>query len=487
MMSNCNQIPNIKDEIPEYFNCIDAYGDTTALITDDLERISYRELLLDAEDIKRHLGERNLVFCICENNVESIAGYMGFLRGRIVPVLINVGINKRLLQNLLQTYLPQYIWLPGSMSGDFLDFEQVYHYRNYVLLKTSFPARYSLHDDLALLLTTSGSTGSPKLVRQSYKNVSSNAHSIAKYLGITASDRAITTLPMGYTYGLSIINSSLLKGASIVLTNKTLMEKKFWQLLKDCAVTSFGGVPYAYQMLRKLRFSRMELPNLSVLTQAGGELGPELSAEFAKVCDCKGIRFFVMYGQTEATARMSYLPPEYAFSKAGSIGIPIPGGEFWLEDENGNIISQNDTTGELIYKDDNVTMGYAQGYDDLCKGDENNGILKTGDLARRDHDGFYYIAGRKKRFLKLYGSRVNLDEVERLLINAGYSCACAGSDDNMIVFVTSHCEADIKHFILQNTDINQAGFRVVNIREIPRNDSGKILYSALPCSGADIV
>ncbi len=487
-MSNSKQVSNNKDGMEPFFNCIGVYGDTTALITEDSEQISYRGLLLKANDIKKHLNERSLVFCICGNDVESIAGYIGFLRGGIVPVLINAGINKELLQNLLRTYLPQHIWLPGSMAGDFSDCKHVYHYRNYLLLRTSFTANYSLHDDLALLLTTSGSTGSPKLVRQSYKNIISNANSIAEYLSIIAADRSITTMPMSYSYGLSIINSHLLKGASIVLTKKTLMEKKFWQLLKEYEVTTFGGVPYVYEMLKKLRFSRMELPNLRMLTQAGGKLGAELSAEFATICRDKGIRFFVMYGQTEATARMSYLPPEYGISKAGSIGIAIPGGEFWLEDKNGNAITQSDTAGELIFKGDNVTMGYAQDYSELCKSDENNGILKTGDIAKRDDDGFYYIVGRRKRFLKLFGNRVNLDEVERLLITAGYECACAGSDDNMIIFVTSqNNHEEINRYIIENTGINQAGVSLVYIPKIPRNDSGKILYSDLSCSGGGFV
>ncbi len=487
-MSNYKQISNNKNGMTEYFNCIDVYGDTTALITEDSEEISYRQLSLKADEIKRHLYERNLVFCICENNVESIAGYMGFLRGRIVPILINAGISNELLQNLLHAYLPQYIWLPESMGEDFSDCEQIYRYRNYVLLKTSFTASYFLHDNLALLLTTSGSTGSPKLVRQSYQNVISNSNSIAEYLCITADERPITTLPMSYTYGLSIINSHLLKGAAIVLTNKTMMEKKFWQLLKEQEVTTFGGVPYTYEMLRKLRFSKMEFPNIRTLTQAGGKLGAELSAEFATICWDKGIRFFVMYGQTEATARMSYLSPEYGVSKAGSIGIAIPGGEFWLEDENGSVITQCDTAGELVYRGDNVAMGYAQDCNDLCRGDENNGILKTGDIAKRDDDGFYYIVGRRKRFLKLFGNRVNLDEVESLLKMAGYECACAGSDDNMTIFLTSqHNHEDIKRYIIENTGINRAGFNLVHIPAIQRNDSGKVLYSALPCSGGVIV
>lgn len=472
----------------DFFNDVDVYREAVAVITEDSEQIPYEQFLFIADEIKRHVHERSLVFCICDNNIESVAGYIGFLRGGIVPLLINVHINKEALKNLLRLYLPRYVWLPKSMNGDMSVCEAVHSYGNYVLLKTSFTSSYSLHDDLALLLTTSGSTGSPKFVRQSYKNIISNANSISEYLKMNEKDRYITTMPMSYTYGLSIINSSLLKGASICLTNKTLMDRKFWQLLKEHSIASFGGVPYIYEMLKKLRFSRMDLPSLTTLTQAGGKLGKELSLEFATICRDKGIRFFVMYGQTEATARMSYLPPEYAISKPGSIGVAIPGGRLSLQDENGNTITQSETIGELIYEGDNVTMGYSNDCNDLCKGDENKGILKTGDIAKRDSDGFYYIVGRGRRFLKIFGNRVNLDEMERMLKIAGYECACDGTDDRMRIFITlKDSPEEVKHYIIENTGINQFGFTVICVPEIPRNNSGKVLYSALQCYGGSIV
>jgi acyl-coenzyme A synthetase/AMP-(fatty) acid ligase len=349
-----------------------------------------------------------------------------------------------------------------------------------VLIKTDFIIDYKLHDDLALLLTTSGSTGSSKLVRQSYKNIISNANAIAKYIGITQADRPITTLPMSYTYGLSIINSHFLKGCAVILTNKTLMEKAFWDLLKTNKATTFGGVPYTYEMLKKLRFSRMELPSLNILTQAGGKLRPELVKEFAMMCQQKNIRFFVMYGQTEATARMSFLPSEYAISKPGSMGIAIPGGDFWLEDDKGNLITGNETVGELIYKGDNVTFGYAMSRDHLEKGDENAGVLKTGDMAKCDSDGFYYILGRKKRFLKLFGNRVNLDEVDHLFKEAGYACVCSGEDDHLNIYtIDKNNHEEIKRFIADRTGIHPSAFFVRYIENIPRNEAGKVLYSAL--------
>ena len=192
------------------------------------------------------------------------------------------------------------------------------------------------------------------------------------------------------------------------------------------------------------------------------------------------MKFIVMYGQTEATARMAYLPWEHAESHAASIGIAIPGGEFWLADPEGAPILEPETTGELVYRGPNVTLGYAENRFDLCKPDENHGELRTGDMAKRDAKGFYYIVGRKKRFLKLFGSRVNLDEVEGLLNRAGIPCACAGVDDRLDVYITDgSLLGQAERFIKEHTAINPNGFQLHVIEEIPRNDSGKVLYSAL--------
>ena len=462
-----------------FYDDIDMYGSAAAIISEDSEYVTYTELLKAADLIKSQFKKKCLVFSVCENNLESVVGYIGFLRTRVVPVLFNQSINRELFDNLLATYQPEFIWLPREKTAANWGIE-VYHYGNYVLLKTGYATDYTLHEDLALLLTTSGSTGSPMLVRQSYKNITSNANAIAQYLEISQTDRPITTMPMSYTYGLSIINSHLLKGCAIILTNKSFMEKAFWGHLKVHKASTFGGVPYVYEMLNKLGFLKMELPSLKYLTQAGGKLNPELSLEFARGCKKKGVKFIVMYGQTEGTARLSFLSSEFAITKVGSMGKAIPGGEFWLEDEHGNTISEKDTVGELVYQGDNVTMGYASSCADLGKGDENNGVLRTGDMAKRDTDGFYYIVGRKKRFLKLFGNRVNLDEIEQLIKGLGYNCACSGEDDHMRIYSSDkeHLPT-INRFLAERTGISQLGFEVIFIEIIPRNEAGKVLYTAL--------
>ena len=462
-----------------FWNTLERFGERTALITETGEHIAYNALLARADEIAGAAGSRCLAFLMCRNCADAAAGYVGFLRRGIVPVLLAENLDTSMLEGLLESYRPAYFYLPSEKASE-LSGAMVWRGESYTLLRLPYEQDYKLPEELALLLTTSGSTGSPKLVRQSGRNIEANTRSIAEYLGILSEDRAITTLPMQYTYGLSILQSHLSVGAAVILTDKTLMDKEFWALLKEQKATTFGGVPYIYEMLKKLRFDRMNLPSLRYLTQAGGKLPKELAEEFIQTCKRKNMKFIVMYGQTEATARMAYLPWEHAESHAASIGIAIPGGEFWLADPEGAPILEPETTGELVYRGPNVTLGYAENRFDLSKPDENHGELRTGDMAKRDAKGFYYIVGRKKRFLKLFGSRVNLDEVEGLLNRAGIPCACAGVDDRLDVYITDgSLLGQAERFIKEHTAINPNGFQLHVIEEIPRNDSGKVLYSAL--------
>lgn len=460
----------------------DKYQNNVAVVDEAGTVLTYNELQKENDRLYREINRRCLVFCLCTNTVGSIIGYTAFIQNGIVPVLLNAHLEKELLNNLLDNYNPSYIWVPADQINDFSNVETVYSTQGYTLLRTSYNKEYELFPELCLMLTTSGSTGSPKFVRQSYRNVLSNAQSIVKYLELDETERPITTLPMNYTYGLSIINSHLLVGATLLVTDKGLMQKEFWSFFKEQNATSFGGVPYTYEMLDRLRFYRMKLPSLRYMTQAGGKLIPELHAKFADYAANNNKRFIVMYGQCEATARMGYLPAEKAVEKCGSMGIAIPGGKFRLIDVDGNEITEALTTGELVYEGDNVTLGYAECGEDLIKGDERGGILQTGDMAQFDHDGFFYIVGRKKRFLKIYGNRVNLDEMDRLIKGKfdGIDCACAGVDDHMYIFVTDASIAEeVREFVIFKTKLNPAAFKTIVIDAIPKNDAGKTLYKEL--------
>ena len=462
------------------FDGLRKFSDQTALIPERGSPLSYGWLLSTADRIAGVVKERSLVFALCRNCPESVAGYVGFLRAGIVPLLLNSTISQSFLNNLIDTYEPGYVFLPEDASLAQDNWAKAGSFGAYSLYRTDRPNDYELNENLALLLTTSGSTGSPKLVRVSNQNLSENARSIAQYLDISDTDRPITTMSMSYSYGLSILNSHLVQGAAVILTEATLMDRGFWSLLKYKEATTFGGVPYIYEMLKKLRFERMNLTSLRYLTQAGGKLSRELTAEFVELCASKGIEFCVMYGQTEATARMSYMPWSRAAEKVGSLGVAIPGGEFWLEDENREVIEEEHNSGELVYRGGNVTLGYAERLTDLAKSDENQGVLRTGDLARRDADGFYYIVGRKKRFIKMYGNRVNLDEIEQIFRAGGYDCVCAGEDEVLKIFTTEvGREDEILSFISERTALNRKGFLISCIDQIPRNESGKVQYAAL--------
>ena len=464
---------------------LNKFKNNTAVITESGQKITYEELDAHCQSLTDKIGRRCLVFNLCRNETASLAGYTGFLNAKIVPLMLKADLDKDLLKRFIITYKPDYLHVPSDMAAAFTDSREIYKNLGYSLIKTPYNNEFELHDELALLLTTSGSTGSPKLVRQSYKNIEANTKSIVKYLNIEETERAITTLPMNYTYGISIINTHLMTGACLILTEKGLMQKEFWQQLKENKATSFGGVPYTYEMLERLRFFRMDLPSLKYLTQAGGKLSPDLHEKFAKWAIENDKKFIVMYGQTEATARMAYLPCEKSLEKYGSMGIAIPGGKFSLIDENGEEITTPETVGELVYEGDNVTLGYAQCGDDLKKGDERGGRLVTGDMAKFDKDGFFYIAGRKKRFLKIYGNRVNLDETERLIKSnfKDIDCACTGIDDKMDIFITNPLYKEIVlKFISAKTGINHNAFTVNIISEIPKNEAGKTLYKELELS-----
>ncbi len=454
----------------------------SAIVDDFGTTVTYDELEKYVDEIARHIDKRCLVFSLCENSIGSIIGYVAFVNKKIVPAMLNAYLEKELLIELLLKYRPEYIWLPKVLLGEFETKEVVYECFGYALVKYGSNQKYELYDELCLLLTTSGSTGSPKFVRQSYENVYANAMAIVEYLELDENERPITTLPMNYTYGLSIINSHLMVGATILVTDKGLMQKEFWTFFKDQKATSFGGVPYTYEMLDRLRFYRMDLPNLRYMTQAGGKLTVELHRKFAEYALNSGKKFIVMYGQCEATARMGYLPADKALEKCGSMGIAIPGGTFRIIDTNGRNINEPHMTGELVYEGPNVTLGYAENINDLAKVDERKGVLHTGDMAQFDEDGYYYIVGRKKRFLKIYGNRVNLDEIDRMIKGQfdNIDVASAGIDDHMYIFITDDgLKESVREFVIKKTKLNPVAFKVIVIDQIPKNDSGKTLFKAL--------
>lgn len=458
------------------------FSERQAVITDRNEVLTYGQLAEEVESFAVHyMG--GFVFTLCENLLGSFVGYVACMNKHIPQVLLDGSKDLELVQRLIGIYQPEYIWTPTDrvqeVSEGFNGFKIVYEYATYSLLETGFPSQ-PISPELQLCLTTSGSTGSPKLVRLSEKNLQSNAESIAEYLKIDVNERPVTSLPMYYSYGMSVINSHLIKGATILLTDKAVMQREFWSFIKEQKATSISGVPYTYEMLKRLRFFRMELPDLKTMCQAGGKLNAAYVKEYVDFAETNGKQFIVMYGQTEAAPRMSYLPADKAVEKNASIGIAIPGGKLMVMDADGNEITTPETDGELVYKGENVCLGYAESRADLAKGDENHGELHTGDIAKFDEDGFFYITGRMKRFVKIWGNRTSLDATEQLVKAITPNCACCGVDDLITIFVTEDgLEEQIKALLVEKTGFNPRAFQVKKIDAIPVKTSGKIDYPEL--------
>jgi long-chain acyl-CoA synthetase len=459
-----------------YFGALNEFGDNIVAIEPNGREYTYRTLTDDCDRFMENLDKdkKNLIIILCKNCLETLVGYIGSLKSNSTAILLPGTIDENSLKNIIDLYKPDYIWRPANKE------RPVYAFGDYALEKPESIFEKKIYPDLSLLLSTSGSTGSPKMVRLTASNLDENAKSISEYLKLGDSERPITTLPMHYSYGLSIINSHLRVGATIVLTNDSLVSRPFWDTFHKFRATSIAGVPYNYEILRRIKFFDMDLGSLKTMTQAGGKLTPRYALEFAEFAENKGIDFFIMYGQTEATARISYLPPEKAVEKYKSIGIPIPGGEINLIDDSGNMIRDSYVQGELVYKGPNVMLGYATSVDDIAKGDELNGILKTGDIAQFDNEGYFYVTGRKKRFIKIYGNRVNLDEVEHFLKGQGFNAVCGGKDDLMNIGITDKGKADeVKKIISGKYGFHPGSYKVMEIEEIQKSVSGKVLYEKI--------
>lgn len=421
---------------------------------------------------------RCVVFCLCENCAGSLIGYLAFENNGQVPLLLSAGLEAGLRARLESVYAPSYYWLPEDKAREIGE-ETVYAAYGYVLRKTSYTP-YPVHESLSLLLTTSGSTGSPKLVRHKYGNLEANAENVAKVFAWTADEVGICDLPMHYTMGLNVINSHLVVGASVLMVKANLMDPDFWKFIREQGGTNFCGVPFSYEVLRRIGFDRMDLPKLRTLAEGGGKMTDKMFQWVAAYAASSGKRFCATFGTSETSARMAFLPPEFALEKVGSIGKAIPNGELFLLDET--VGDDGTVTGELGCRGPNVTMGYALCAEDLGKGDEFCGEYHTGDLAKRDAQGFYYIIGRKGRFLKLFGLRVSLDETERILKThfPGADFVCTGDDRRMRIFVTDPAlEREIVPFISRKTNLHHSAFQVAVIPEIPRNDYGKVTYAKL--------
>lgn len=438
--------------------------DKIALTNDNGVSITYSELEKFQKKYIEGIKERSLIFIICTNSIDSIIFYSACLKNKIIPMLLDEGISDEKLENLITKYSPNFLFMPNDRNDDLFKDKTMTRFPEYALYCIDKNINENVNKELALLLPTSGSTGSEKFVRISYTNILSNTQSIVEYLNINEDDVAITSLPMSYTYGLSVINTFLYANAMIVVTQSKMIQSVFWELMSKYKVTHFSGVPYTYYALKKFGLSKIENSFVKVMTQAGGKLPEYLQEFYADFAKKNDIKFYIMYGQTEATARMTYLPEEYAGLKAGSVGIPIPGGKIEINDD------------EVVYTGMNVSMGYAKCGNDLEKEDEFKGVLYTGDVGYFDKDGFLYLKGRKDCFAKIFGKRVNLSEIEKYLEDKFCDIFLCNVEDECLI-VRSEKEFEIEVLIKEVSEY--MGIHKQNViykrEKFLRNANGKIV------------
>lgn len=440
--------------------------------------LSYGELVGFSKEITTLMPPRSLLFLLTENTVGGVAWSIGCINSGNVPLVLNAHIEEGLYKNLFEIYQPSYLCIPVALANTFSSYNVITERYGYILLETNLEGA-PMYAELSHLLPASGSTGSPKLVRHKYDNIEAAALNISTFFHLTKEDRPLLVLPLYYTMGLSVVFSHLYVGATVLITNQSMTDRAFWSFMKEQKATSFTGVPYSFEILNLMRFFRMDLPDLKLLTQGGGKMPRQLNLKFAEYCKDNGKLWIATYGQSEGTARMAYLPAKWAVEKVGSIGVAVPNAELSLMDSDGNMIEEANIEGEMCYRGKNVTLGYACKREDLLLGDERNGFMHTGDLAYRDEDGCYYIVGRMGRFLKLFGMRIGLDECEQIIKSKfSIECACVGTDEKMIVYLTnSQYAQQVKELLIEKTKLIASVFEVRIIDELPRNEAGKILYS----------
>lgn len=448
-----------------------------AAIEDSGKKITYGEICDYCEKTKTLIPERSIVFILCKNTIGALKAYISCVENNSVPLMLSAAIDKELLNSLLNTYKPQYIWVPVEKN---YDLRKMCEEDNYVLYKTE-NKKYEIYKELELLMTTSGSTGSPKLVRYKKGNLEANAENVAKAFQWNEKEKPLCDLAMNYTMGLNVINTHLYVGATLILTTYNIMSREFWKVVKEQKVTNFTGVPFSYELMFKLKFEKMELPYLKTLAEGGGKLTDDMFRLLTEYAEEHGKRFIATFGTTETAARMAFLPEQYTKEKVGSIGKAIPNGKLFLLDQEGKEIVDSNVEGELAYQGPNVTLGYAICKEDLKKGDEFLGEYHTGDIAKKDEDGFFYIVGRKNRFIKLLGYRVSLDQCERLIkTKFSIECACSGNDKKMYIYIVDATkEKEVLKYISEKTGMFQSLFEVRIIESIPKNESGKIMYKKL--------
>ena len=450
------------------FNDLGKYKEKIGLIDVDNKDYSYNKILQEVEKISRRVKKGSLILFLSSNIFESVAGYISFIRNNNILILLDKSFEKKFVEKMIKNYKPSFIYKPKNYFIKNFKDKNLYSGDKYELLRTNFKLKNDYNKNNFLLLTTSGSTSNPKLVRLSEYNILDNVKKIIKYLNINSKNTTITTMPMAYSYGLSIINTFIYSGAKIVLSEKSIFEKDFWKKVKNLKVNSISGVPEFLEFLKKLRFDQFKIYGFKYLTHAGGKLEKNIIEYFVNIAKKNNHKFYSMYGQTEASPRMSYLECTKNLKKIGSIGKPLKGSKFLLVDEKKKIIRKSFKIGEIVYRGKNVCLGYATSIKDLYKGDINKGNLFTGDIGYKDNQGYYYLTGRKNRISKIFGLRFNLDDIENKLKKNNFYTRLVPSNKYLKILIINNYNIDkIKNLIYSSYKINKNFILINRVKKFP--------------------
>jgi len=460
-----------------FFDNIHKFKNNVAFFLSDSNKIYFRDILNISNKFQKVIKKRSLSILIADNSLESLCGYISLLRSNNVIMLLDSNIKDEDLKFIIKKFLPQFVFCSKEnqkkLPEDYFNLE--YSFLNFNLMKSNKKNTYKIDDKLMILISTSGSIGEPKFVKLSLNNIIVNTRSIISYLNLKSFDRTITTMPLSYSYGFSIINTHLYCGGSIVPNNFSLVDKNFWELYSKSTPTNINGVPFFYEMINKIGFERILKNKPRFITQAGGKIKKDIFKKIANKCLENRISFYLMYGQTEAGPRISYhkVKKSDLNMKDITIGKSLPKGKLFLRDYNNLLIKNNNVEGDLIYAGKNIYGGYAKSCLDLNSFD-NNVELRTGDIGYHDKEGKFFISGRKSRFIKVYGYRLNLDYFEEKLNSNGLNVACVGVNEKLYIF-SIKTNSKIENFI----DLPKNAYKIILLKEFPLNDNGKISYSNL--------
>ena len=459
------------------FHGIEKNKKNIAIYLNKNNSILYQDIIKKSDEFLKNIKERSLIILIGENNVETFLAYISLMRSSNLLMILDPNTKIEDINLIIKKYLPTYIYCSKKKGKLILknNFNVIYSHQTFDLLEAKTTQKYEIYDDLKILLSTSGSLGEPRFVKLSNENLKSNTESIISYLKLNASDRTITTMPMSYSYGLSVINTHLFCGASIVLNDSSIVDKKFWELYSDSLPSNINGVPFFYDLLIRIGFNRVLNPNLKFITQAGGKLRQKSFKKISEESIKNNFNFFLMYGQTEASPRISFHKVANKDLELDNppIGKAIPGGEIFLKDEKNIVINEKNKDGEIYFTGKNIFGGYSSSYQDL-KDFNFLKELKTGDIGYKDSNNNFFISGRKGRFVKVYGYRLNLDFIQEKFNNKGYSVACLGLKDILYIFSLKKI-SEIEKII----DLPKDSFKIIILKKFPLNSNGKISYTEL--------